>query len=108
MRPGEIFGLTVKAVTHGYADIRQRVYRGVIDTPKTDNSIREVGLPPGLKEDFFAQRYSIQEGAITAARILYIVFAIFKRDCAMPPRNDCILNGQIGRLIAPDRKWLLG
>jgi hypothetical protein len=51
---------------------------------------------------------SIQLGAIAAARILYVVVVIFKRDRQMPRRNHCILNGQIGGLIAPDRKWLLG
>jgi hypothetical protein len=47
-------------------------------------------------------------GAIAAARILDVVVVIFKPDRQMPRRNPCILNGQIGGLIAPDRKWLLG
>jgi hypothetical protein len=29
-------------------DIRQRVYRGTIDSPKTDQSIRKAALPEGL------------------------------------------------------------
>ena len=40
LRPGEIFGLTWGRLTAKYADIRQRVYRGTIDTPKTDQSVR--------------------------------------------------------------------
>jgi integrase len=39
MRPGEIFALTWGRLTATYADIRQRVYRRKIDTPKTDNSM---------------------------------------------------------------------
>ena len=37
------------AVTH--ASISQRVYRGDIDTPKTDKSKRKAGLPKGLRQD---------------------------------------------------------
>ena len=35
IRPGEIFALTWGRLTTTYVDIRQRVYRGTIDTPKT-------------------------------------------------------------------------
>ncbi|HZU28383.1 MAG TPA: tyrosine-type recombinase/integrase, partial [Bryobacteraceae bacterium] len=31
-----------------YADVRQRVYRGLIDTPKTDQSLRQAALSAGL------------------------------------------------------------
>ena len=48
MRPGEIFALTWGRMTATYADIRQRVYRGRIDTPKTDQSVRKAALPEGL------------------------------------------------------------
>ena len=48
MRPGEIFGLTWERVGPDYADIRQRVYRGQIDTPKTVQSIRDAALSVGL------------------------------------------------------------
>ena len=48
MRPGEIFGLTWGRLTATYADIRQRVYRGIIDSPKTSQSIRRAALPEGL------------------------------------------------------------
>ena len=44
MRPGEIFALTWDRLTATYADIRQRVYRGAIDTPKTDQSVRKAAL----------------------------------------------------------------
>ncbi len=48
MRPGEIFALTWGRLTATYADVRQRVYRGMIDTPKTDNSMRKAALSEGL------------------------------------------------------------
>jgi integrase len=48
MRPGEIFGLTWDRVGPDYADIRQRVYRGLIDRPKTVQSIRDAALSEGL------------------------------------------------------------
>ena len=34
-----------------YADIRQRVYRGAIDTPKTDQSVRKAALSEGLLQE---------------------------------------------------------
>ena len=48
MRPGEIFALTWGRLTATHADIRQRVYRRKIDTPKSDNSTREAALSQGL------------------------------------------------------------
>jgi len=48
MRPGEIFALRWGQLTATYADIRQRVYRGTLDTPKTDQSIRKAALSSGL------------------------------------------------------------
>jgi integrase len=51
MRPGEIFALTWGTLQASYVDIRQRVYRGTIDTPKTDQSVRKAALPEGLLRD---------------------------------------------------------
>jgi integrase len=48
MRPGEIFGLTWGRLQGKYAEIRQRIYRGRVDTPKTAKSVREVALSNGL------------------------------------------------------------
>lgn len=48
MRPGEIFGLTWARLEAQYADIRQRVYRGQMDSPKTVRSIRWAALADGL------------------------------------------------------------
>lgn len=48
MRPGEIFALTWGEMKSTYANIRQRVYRGVIDSPKTEQSIRKAALSEEL------------------------------------------------------------
>jgi integrase len=56
MRPGEIFALTWERLNSTYIDIRQRVYRGVIDTPKTTLSIRHAALPEGLLREIEAWR----------------------------------------------------
>ena len=47
-RPGEMLGLQRRHVaTDGSAvNVEQRVYRGIIDDPKTDPSRREVAIPP--------------------------------------------------------------
>lgn len=48
MRPGEILALTWGEITSTYANIRQRVYRGIIDSPKTEQSFRKAALSEGL------------------------------------------------------------
>jgi integrase len=48
MRPGEIFALTWGRLQGHYAEIRQGIYRGRLDTPKTVKSVREVALSKGL------------------------------------------------------------
>jgi integrase len=48
MRPGEIFALTRGEMKSTYANIRQRVYRGVIDSPKSEQSFRKAALSEGL------------------------------------------------------------
>jgi integrase len=51
MRPGEIFGLTWCRINATYAEIRQRVYRGLVDTPKTNQSFRKAALAEGVRLD---------------------------------------------------------
>jgi integrase len=48
MRPGEIFALKWQRLEAQYADIRQRVYRGDIDSPKSSYSVRWAALSDGL------------------------------------------------------------
>lgn len=48
LRPGEIFGLKWSHIQGTHVHIKQRVYRGEIDSPKTSNSIRKAALSAGL------------------------------------------------------------
>src|SRR5262249_10346911 len=43
-------------VTETYAEIQQRVYRGVVDTPKTENSFRKAALSDGVRAEIEAWR----------------------------------------------------
>jgi integrase len=56
IRPGEIFALTWGRLSVKDADIRQRVYRGVVDTPKTNLSVRRAALSEGLVVEIEAWR----------------------------------------------------
>ena len=56
MRPGEIFALTWDRLTATSVDIRQRIYRGIIDTPKSSLSVRQAALPEGLLKEIEAWR----------------------------------------------------
>jgi integrase len=54
MRPGEIFALTWSNLSGSRAEVKQGLYRGKIDTPKSFHSIRTVALPDGLGLDVHA------------------------------------------------------
>jgi integrase len=56
MRPGEIFALTWGRMASTHADIRQRVYRRKLDSPKTTNSTRKAALSERLLNDIEAWR----------------------------------------------------
>jgi integrase len=51
-RPGEMLGLQRRhvAADGSAVNVEQRVYRGIIDDPKTDPSKREVAIPPKTAE----------------------------------------------------------
>jgi integrase len=51
LRPGEIFGLRRGRITDNVADIQERVYRGRLDTPKTQKSVRFVALSASVRQD---------------------------------------------------------
>ncbi len=50
MRPGEIFALRWARLEAEYADIRQRLYRSDIDSPKSVYSVRWAALSDGLMD----------------------------------------------------------
>ena len=66
MRPGEIFALTWGRMAATYADVRQRVYRGAIDSPKTHQSVRQAALPEGLLRDIEVWREFAVETSASA------------------------------------------
>ena len=51
LRPGEIFGLRRSRLSENSADIQERVYRGKLDTPKTQKSLRVVPLSASVRHD---------------------------------------------------------
>jgi hypothetical protein len=50
MRPGKIFGLRWARLEVEYVDVRQQVYRGEVDPPKTPRSVRWAALSDRLLE----------------------------------------------------------
>ncbi len=54
MRPGEIFALRCGSLRKFYADIKERTYRGDLDSPKTTNSVRHAALPDSVLADIQA------------------------------------------------------
>ena len=63
--PCEFFALTWGDLTATYVDVRQRIYRGIIDTPKTSLSIRQAVLPEGLLQEIEAWRAVSLERTMT-------------------------------------------
>ena len=51
MRPGEIFALRMGDIGETFAEVRQRVYEGVLDTPKSDRGNRKAALADGLLKE---------------------------------------------------------
>jgi integrase len=56
LRPGEVFALQWVHIKETHAEIRQRIYRGKVDSPKSSNSIRKAALSSGLLEEIQAWR----------------------------------------------------
>src|SRR5262245_49363170 len=54
LRPGEIFALRRHRVLEQVVDIQQRIYRGKIDTPKTERSVRQPAIASIVREDLNA------------------------------------------------------
>jgi integrase len=68
MRPGEIFALTWGAMNETYANIRQRIYKGIVVSPKTAHSQRKAALSAGLLEEIEAWRQT----AVTIASSAWV------------------------------------
>ena len=50
MRPGEILALWWQHIDEGQISVRQRIYKGVLDSPKSNRSYRTVALSEGLRQ----------------------------------------------------------
>lgn len=71
-RPSEMLGLQRRhvAVDGSAVNVEQRMYRGIIDDPKTDPSRREVAIPPetaGLLRDWMEPAVAPQPNAYVFA-----------------------------------------
>ncbi len=88
MRPGEIFALTWGQMTSTYANIRQRVYRGIIDSPKTEQSFRKAALSEGLLRDIEDWR----KAAVTTADSAWV----FPSECMTPLAKENVWRRNIG------------
>jgi integrase len=98
MRPGEIFALTWGRMASTHADIRQRVYRRKLDTPKTDNSTRKAALSEGLLRDIETWRAS----AVTTAREAWV----FPSERMTPlSKDNCWRREMLPKLAAVDLGW---
>src|ERR1017187_5400630 len=51
MRPGEIAGLCWRHIGEQSLRVEQRIYRGKLDTPKSDKGVRAVPLPQSVRDD---------------------------------------------------------
>jgi hypothetical protein len=56
LRPGEIFALTWGHLTATAVNVRQRIFRGIMGTPKSTLSVCQAALPEGLLRDIEAWR----------------------------------------------------
>jgi len=52
----EIFGLRWGWMERNFAEVVERVYKGVLDSPKTDHSYRKVAVPSGAMQDLMQWR----------------------------------------------------
>jgi integrase len=73
MRPGEILALQRRHISADgcQLSIEQRVYRGDIDTPKTDSSTRLVAIPPRTAHQLREWMRLLNEAASVSYRELY-------------------------------------
>ncbi len=59
MRPGEVFALRWSSVGAKFLEVRERVYEGVLDTPKSERGKRDGALANGVIADFAEWRKTV-------------------------------------------------
>jgi integrase len=100
MRPGEIFALTWERLEAEYADIRQRVYRGDIDSQKSSYSVRWAALSDGLLSAIREWREAAVDPSPTA-------WVFPSEKLTTPLRKDnCWRRGFAPRLKAVGLSWV--
>ena len=98
MRPGEIFALTWGRMATTHADIRQRVYRRKLDSPKTTNSTRKAALSEGLLNDVETWRAA----AVTTADDAWV----FPSERMTPlSKDNCWRREMLPKLAAVGLGW---
>jgi integrase len=98
MRPGEIFALIWERMTKAHADVRQRVYRRRLNTPKSDNSRRQAALSEGLLADIEAWRSAAVE---TSPRAW-----VFPSEALTPlSKDNCWRRNFLPKLAAVGLEW---
>jgi integrase len=100
-RPGEMLGLQRRHVaSDGSAvSVEQRVYRGIIDDPKTGHSRREVAIPPQTSE-------LLREWMLSAVRPEPEAF-VFASENGRPVWRDTLLYDHIRpKLKAQGLEWV--
>lgn len=66
MRPGEIVGLQVGDIVDDVVHVRRRIYRGIVDTPKSKRSTREIPLTAISSALWIQYRELLMNGAADA------------------------------------------
>jgi integrase len=98
MRPGEIFALIWGRLTKAHADIQQRVYRRRLNTPKSDNSLRQAALSEGLLADIEAWRAQAVETSPKAW--------VFPSEALTPlSKDNCWRRNMLPKLKAVGLEW---
>jgi integrase len=98
MRPGEIFALTWGRVGEAVAEVTQRVYEGIIDTPKSERGKRKVGLADGLMVELEQYRLAVGGGAECF---------VFPSECGTPLGKNNVWNRYMApKLRAVGMEWV--
>lgn len=99
MRPGEIFGLKWARMEADYTDIRQRVYLGDIDSPKSNRSVRHAALSDRLVASIDEYRAASLDTSVDAW--------VFPSERIRTPlaKDNCWRRGFLPRLKPVGLEW---
>jgi hypothetical protein len=102
LRPGEIFALRRSRLSENTADIRERIYRGRLDTPKTQRSIRVVALATTVRQDtesWLATSPSVTEDWLFPSENIAFVCPRIRR-LLEPVADSCRASGPVQLAIS--------